>query len=277
MPSLFFGVNVIYSSHSMALNDFQQAFEAVSRATSILIVARANSAPDTIACVTACLHFLDAIGKHPEAVVPGFHRKTAPDFLPHLDEIRSELGAFRNLRLIVDVSRVPLQEFFYDVRDGKLDITLVPKHGAWTPDDLSHEHDRDRCDLIVALDCPDNASLGDIAETHGDLLHRIPVLNIDANPSNERWGTYNLVDATAATTAEILLRLFEAWDGDVRDPIFATALLAGIMAKTNSFRTPSVTPDTLATTAKLVAAGGDRDTVVRGLWRTKDVPTLQLW
>ncbi|MCR4278925.1 MAG: hypothetical protein NUV81_03430 [bacterium] len=261
----------------MALNDTQQAFEAISRAQSILIVSRANPTPDTVASVSALLHFLKLIQKNVTAVIPGFDSSQAPSFLSNSNEVQSTIGALRNLHISVDVSRVPLNEFFYDVRDKKLEITLVPKEGEWSPDDLVHTHDRERFDLIIALDCPDQKSLGSFDTQHTELLYRLPLLNIDASSENERWGQINLVDITSSSTAEILLSLMESWGEEWQNAEIATAILAGMMAKTKSFRTASVTPQTLATTAKLISAGGDRKAVVHGLWRTKNIKTLQLW
>jgi phosphoesterase RecJ-like protein len=71
--------------------------------------------------------------------------------------------------------------------------------------------------------------------------------------------------------------MFDRWNRNLMDEPVATALLAGMISKTQSFRTPNVTPKTLETASKLIAMGAKREEIVHGLWRTKSVPTLRLW
>ena len=57
----------------------------------------------------------------------------------------------------------------------------------------------------------------------------------------------------------------------------ATTLLTGIIAKTHSFKTEQVKPTTLNVASKLVSLGGERDSIVDHLYRTRSVATLKLW
>ncbi len=260
----------------MALNETQQAVEAINRATSILVVSRAHPTPDAVASVTACAAFLRGLGKTVEMLIPGFEPEKAPGFLHGAEQITGELGPMRNLRISVDLSKVPLHEFSYDVQGDTLEITLIPKKGEWKPEHISHTHDHDRFDVIIAVDCPDLQSLGELTKTHSELLHRIPIINIDAAPENEHWGQINIVDLSAVATTEILHSFFEPWKASV-DPDLATCLLTGIISKTRSFQHGNVTPQVLAKTSALIECGADREKIMRGLWRTKKTKALRLW
>ena len=57
----------------------------------------------------------------------------------------------------------------------------------------------------------------------------------------------------------------------------ATALLAGMIAATNSFQSPQVTPQTLELASQLIVRGADRQKVIESLYRTKDIDTLKNW
>jgi phosphoesterase RecJ-like protein len=183
----------------------------------------------------------------------------------------------RAFHVNVNVKDVPLSELMYDVKDGRLDITLVPKTGSWTPQDVAFKHGEDRYDLVIALDAPDQASLGSIAREQADFLYRTTIINVDCSPTNEHWGQLNLVDLNAVATCEVLHDWIVGWNAHLIDEPLATALLAGMIARTKSFRTPNVTPKTLAASSRLVELGAKRADIVQGLWRTRSVETLKLW
>ncbi len=261
----------------MALTQEQQAIELINRAKRILVATKEHATADTLSAVVALLSFLNADKKQVDAVVPGFVAADLPAFLPKHDNISASVGAMRAFLLSLDVQSIPLGELMYDVKDGKLEITVVPKQGEWTPKDISFKHGEDRYDLIIAIDAPDRASLGALAREHADFLYRTPVINIDRDPGNEHWGQLNLVDLTAVATTEVLFGLFDRWNRHLIDEKIATALLAGMIAKTQSFRTNNVTPKTLQVASQLIAMGAKREEIVHGLWRTRSVPTLKIW
>ncbi len=261
----------------MALSQEQQAIELISRAGRILIVTKELATIDAQASVSALLAYLNKQHKQVDAVIPGVDVKAIPTFLPATKEIKPAVGAMRTFLLTLDVSHTPLSELSYDVKNQKLSITVVPKSGEWSPQDIAFKHGEDRYDLVIAVDCPDMASLGLLFQQHADFLYRTPVITIDRDPANEHWGQINLVDLTAVSSSEVLFGMFERWNRHVIDEDIATALLTGMIAKTQSFRTPNVTPKTLQTASQLIAMGARREEIVHGLWRTRSVPVLKLW
>lgn len=261
----------------MTLTPEQQALEHVTRAKRILVITKEHATNDAVAAALAMSLFLKKMGKEADVVVPGFDKTKAPAFLPHLDTIKPAAGAMRAFLLTLDVSNVPLGELLYDVRDKKLEMTIVPKAGEWSPKDLSFKHGEDRYDLVITVDAPDMRSLGKLATDHADFLYRTTIVNIDRDPANEHWGQINIVDLNAVATTEVLFGLFEKWNRNLINDELATALLAGMISKTSSFRAQNVTPKTLAAASQLVAMGARREEIVHGLWRTRSVPTLKIW
>ncbi len=260
----------------MALTPAQQAQELLTRATSVLVVAGDSPSVDRLAAAVACGAFLEKQEKIVDVVVPGFTAEDAPAFLD-VKGVRANVGAVNALRVILDLTKAPLGELMYDVKDGKLDITVVPKDKTWKPNEITVEPSDYRYDLVVALGAPDRTSLGALGRDHADFLHDTPVINIDCSSANEYWGQVNLVDLNAVSVTELLFRFFEHWDRAAVDAPLATALLSGMIAATKSFRTPNVTPKTLALASTLVARGAEREKIVTSLWRTRSVATLKLW
>ena len=261
----------------MALTQEQQAIESITRAKRILVVAKEDAPVDAVASVCGLAGFLKKLNKEVDAVIPSLDTDGLPKFLTNAGIIRSEIGAVRSFEIALNVSKTPMSEITYDVRDEKLIVNVVPKHGEWSPADMTFNHGADRYDLVVALDAPDMASLGGLFKDHADFLYRTTVINIDRDPGNEHWGQLNLVDLTAVSTSEIIYGICERWNRNLIDEDIATALLAGMIAKTQSFRTQNVTPKTLATASQLIAMGARREEIVHGLWRTRTVPTLKMW
>ncbi len=260
----------------MALRPEQQAVELIGRAKNILVTTRENASTDSLSSVIALGLVLKKLNKTFDLVVPGYDSNNHPAYLPKTD-VRSKPGAMRAFHISLDVRQTPLAELLYDVKDGKLEITLVPKQGDWMPKDVAFKHGDDRYDLIIALDSPDMSSLGEIAKTQADFVYRTTIINIDHNGANESWGQVNLVDLNAVSTTEVLFSFLNTWNKSFIDEPIATSILAGMIAKTKSFRTPNVTPKTLKTSSELVSLGAKRGEIVAGLWRTQSVSNLKLW
>ncbi|MEN9558603.1 MAG: hypothetical protein RL141_972 [Candidatus Parcubacteria bacterium] len=260
----------------MALTAAQQAQESLMRASTILVLAGDHASTDRLAAAVACGMFLEKMKKTVDVMVPGFQKESAPRFLD-TKNVRSAVGPLKALHITLDVKNTPLGELSYDVKDGRLDIAVVPKERTWKPNEVVVRHGENRYDLIVALGAADQSSLGALGRDHADFVQETTVINIDCSPTNEHWGQVNLVDMNAVSVTEILFRFFEHWDRNQVDTPIATALLAGMIAATKSFRTPNVTPKTLTLASALVARGAEREKIVTSLWRTRSIPTLKLW
>ncbi|HEU0050625.1 MAG TPA: DHH family phosphoesterase [Patescibacteria group bacterium] len=260
----------------MALPPEQQAIELISRAKSILVLGKENPSTDTISSVVGLGLLLQKLNKTFDLVLPQWDPKQYPSFLPTVP-VQAELGPMRTFHLSVNVEQVPLSELMYDVRNNKLEITLIPKQGEWSPSDVTFSPGEDRYDLVIALDCPDVHVLGDGVRRYADFLYRATAINIDHHATNEFWGQLNLVDLNASSTTEVLYHWLASWNKAMIDESLATSLLSGILAETKGFRTNRISPRTLLAAADLVSLGADREKITQGLWRTRSISTLRLW
>ncbi len=261
----------------MALTQEQQAIELISRAKHILLITREHPSVDAMASLVAMTQLLTALKKSFDAVAQGVDKKTLPSFLEPIGSLLSSVGPLRAFHVRVNVNEVPLSELTYTVKDGVLDMTLVPKTGTWSPQDVSFRHGEERYDLVMAFGVPDLASLGALTQTHSDFLYRTPIINVDHASTNEHWGQVNMVDLNAASVTETLTHWIFEWNKTLVHEPMATALLAGMIAETHGFRTARVTPRTLTTASELMAMGAKRQEITHGLWRTRTVPALKLW
>jgi bifunctional oligoribonuclease and PAP phosphatase NrnA len=130
-------------------------------------------------------------------------------------------------------------------------------------------------DLTWMLDTATPARVGAIAEEHGAELAERPLLIVDHHVTNDGEGSLNLIDPTAASTADLLFRLLRAM-GLAVSAEAATCLYMGLLTDTQSFQTSSTTPQTLHTAAELIAAGADMRAVVAAVYFSIPISTLRL-
>ena len=128
--------------------------------------------------------------------------------------------------------------------------------------DVFHEPPADVADrTLVFLDC------GNIDRMPVDFLRRdgARILNIDHHHDNTRFGTVNLVDTEASSTAEIVWRLAKLLDLRITLEI-ATALYVGLITDTGKFMYENTDPDSHRMAAELIEAGVNVDEIYRRLY-----------
>src|SRR5213078_2430928 len=92
----------------------------------------------------------------------------------------------------------------------------------------------------------------------------------------DNFGTANLVDVTAAASAELVSRVIDAL-GVRWTPAMATAALVGIMTDTGSFQYPSTDRRALERASLLREAGADLQAITYNIYRNKRFEALRLW
>jgi phosphoesterase RecJ-like protein len=125
-------------------------------------------------------------------------------------------------------------------------------------------------DLVVTVD------FGSVDRAKFALPARPTLVNIDHHASNDNFGTANLVDVTAAASAELVSRVIDAL-GIKWTPEMATAALVGIMTDTGSFQFPSTDARALDRAARLREAGADLQAITYNIFRNKRFEALRLW
>ena len=125
-------------------------------------------------------------------------------------------------------------------------------------------------DLVVTVD------FGSVDRAKFALPARPTLVNIDHHAANDNFGTANLVDVTAAASAELVSRVVDAL-GIKWTPEMATAALVGIMTDTGSFQFPSTDARALDRAARLREAGADLQAITYNIFRNKRFEALKLW
>lgn len=263
--------------HAVPKKEHRQYFDLVAKSEHVLIAIPKEWSIDAVATALALSKALTAQGAHVDVVADGFSVRKDVAFLPGADAVKNEIGRLRKFVIELDASDTKVGELSYDMKGDKLRIFVTPKSGAFTEKDVSTRAAKYRYDVIVTIDAPDLASLGSVFERHSDMFFEVPLVNIDNDAGNEKYGNVNVVDITATSCAEIVHRMYKDADTEVLDEDIATCLLTGLISKTHSFKTPTVTPGTLAYASELISAGARRGDIIQHLYRTRSLSTLKLW
>lgn len=259
------------------LTQEQQIFEQIKKANNILITFRKTWNGDSVASALAMFLFLKKLGKEVNIAAEKFDSGKLFSFLPAYNEIKNSVDNLRKFIISLDITNTKVDQIKYKIEDNTLNFIISPKDGLFTEDDISSRSSGFKYDLIIALDTADLESLGQIYDNDTEFFYKTPIINIDHHSENEEFGQINFIELTAVATGEILFSLFESYSRDLIDEDVATCLLAGMISKTRSFKTPNVTPKALLTASQLISMGARREEIVNHLYRSRPINVLKLW
>ncbi|MCA1294178.1 bifunctional oligoribonuclease/PAP phosphatase NrnA [Paenibacillus sp. alder61] len=125
---------------------------------------------------------------------------------------------------------------------------------------------------IICVDCADFRRTGKSSHYFAE---NAEILNIDHHPTNDGYGTCNLIVPHAAATVEILFDLI-AFMGMSLDKDAATLIYTGLLTDTGGFRYSNTTPKVMATASKLLEYGVDGPGLSELLLEQMTLPQLRL-
>lgn len=259
----------------MELTPKQQALELINKAKHILI-APGRPDGDSVGSAIALHLALNQLDKKVDTITLDPIAEVFK-FLPAIDQFKTEFKDTQDFIISLNCSKSSAEKLSYNTKDGKLNIVITPKGDGFKPEDVTFSEGNFPFDLIITLDAADFDQVGMLYEKNPKLFQSIPVINIDHHASNDYYGTVNLVDLTATSTAEILVGLIEALGPSLINEDIATALLAGIINDTGSFQHSNTTPKSLTIAAQMVGFGARQQEIIKHFFKTKQFPTLKLW
>ncbi len=126
---------------------------------------------------------------------------------------------------------------------------------------------------LLALDCGNERRIG--PEYKEILAASANVVDIDHHHDNSRFGSANLIDGHASSTAEILSHVFEKLGVELT-PEVAEALYVGLVTDTGRFQYRTTSAEALRLAAQLVDAGASISKVYELVFESQPYGKLQL-
>ncbi|PCI25670.1 hypothetical protein COB57_00420 [Candidatus Peregrinibacteria bacterium] len=168
-------------------------------------------------------------------------------------------------------------------RGKKCDIACTdtaPPQLSFLPhtENIIHEFNIKDYDAIIICDAAarDMAGFNDIYPELYNGTSGLPVLNIDHHPTNDNYGTINIVRTEAASTTVILTQIFMKMGWEIPASA-ATCFLTGIYTDTGSFMHSNTDPLTLKTASYLMKKGANLSLIRKKIFKTTNISTLKLW
>ncbi len=127
-------------------------------------------------------------------------------------------------------------------------------------------------DLAIVVD---SGSL-DRLERRLPLIDGKKVWNIDHHITNAFYGDYQNVDSVAASTCEIVYRIFDEFGFEI-DKSIAEAIYTGVSTDTGNFMYSNTSADTFHIAANLLGYDIDRDKLVRYLYQSNKRSKIELF
>lgn len=125
---------------------------------------------------------------------------------------------------------------------------------------------------VICVDCADFARVGLTKQYfEEDAL----ILNIDHHPTNDGYGTVNIIKPDAAATAEILFDFVGQFPIEV-DKAAATAIYTGLLTDTGGFRYANTSPNVMTTASKLLEYGVDGPMLAQILLEQVTLPQVRI-
>jgi phosphoesterase RecJ-like protein len=263
----------------MESSPLQQIVNLIQKSEDILLLTHANPDGDAVGSALGLLLALRKLGKKVTAA-SGDAIPLNLSFLPSLENIEKSIAGVNDL-----VISIPVEEdeasLTSKVEDGKLQIVIHSNGKPLDSSAVEFSAGEADYDLIICVDTPDLQQLGKLFESNPSIFYETPVVNIDHHPSNSGFGKVNLIDATAASASEIVLRVIRSleaeFDKKLMDADIATLILAGVITDTGSFQNANTTPRSMEVSADLIEAGGRQQEIIQHVYKTKQLSTLKLW
>lgn len=178
--------------------------------------------------------------------------------LCHVQPDADTIGSGLALALVLHRRGIPVWVSFAEPAELPATMRTLPGvHYLVPPADVPAE-----VDLLVSVDCGSAGRLGALADR---LAGAATTLVFDHHRSNTRFGTINVIDASAESTTSLIARLLDTWQEPI-DAEVAHCLYAGLVTDTGSFRW--VRPGTHHLAERLLATGIDGAEITRSLMDT---------
>ncbi|AHV97817.1 DHH family phosphoesterase [Paenibacillus sabinae] len=125
---------------------------------------------------------------------------------------------------------------------------------------------------VICVDCADFQRVG---QTQRYFDPNALIVNIDHHPTNNGYGTVQLIKPDAAATAEILFDLLKQfdihWDADI-----ATAIYTGLLTDTGGFRYANTSPKVMEIASELLSLGVNGPELAETLLEEMTLPQLKI-
>lgn len=198
-------------------------------------------------------------------------------FLGELPKIHTLFGKENEL-IIKVLARTSKPKALRYEKDGEdLTIYISGQNGQIPEQDVVVTGAITDFDAFIMMGVKVYEKLGLLHEKSPEVLHNRTKVVISNLIDQEYYGAINWVEPNILSMSEMVAMLLDDRLSSMNSTRTMTALLTGIIARTQSFRDPRTTPQTLSLAARLVKLGAEQQRIIQHLFKTKSFNLLLLW
>lgn len=245
----------------MEPNNKQQVTEIIKNAKNVVITTVKNPGVDEITSALGLSLMLKKLEKHVNLIVSGQLPKGV-DFVVGNEKFESSADGTRDF--VIEFDRNKVDKLRYKKEEDVVKIFLTPYRSAISKDDFRFNQGDYNVDAIVVIGATKKDEVDTAITSKSRLMHDANVVGI-ATKDNSSLPGIGWSEPTASSTAEMLVSISEALQGNLLDAKSSTALLTGIIAATDHFTNKATTPKVMTMAAQLMAAGADQQMIMAEL------------
>ncbi len=254
------------------MTEIQTIIKSINTAKQIAIILPKQANIDLVSSAVGLATALPS----KSATIFGIEPASLP-FIKNEPKIYSALNSGSQLAIKISSKNAQPGELRYEKANDGLTVFITPKEGQFKESDVTVLPGAANFDLVIILGAPNLEAIDSLYTENTKLFFETLHINIDINPTNEFFGSINFVQTTASSVSEVVMDILEAMSGKISSEVVSTALLAGIISQTSSFRDPKTTPQAMLKASRLVEAGAKQQDIIQHLFKTKPLSLLQLW
>lgn len=259
-------------------NKYKQVIEVINKYNNILLVSKTKLNPDIFSSLIILKNLLTTFNKN----VNIMNFPNIPANLEFLNElIYNTENLNNNLKVEINLDEIELENISYSKDKNKLFIDLKPKSNNQKQPIkiINNEIDAkivDNFDLIICVGAKNLNELGTFYKNNMDMIYNTPIINIDINPQNELFGSFNLVQVKKSSITEITMSIMKELNQKITKE-YATLILTGIITSTENFQNFRTTPNAFELSAYLISQGAMQQEIIKNIYKTKSLETLKNW
>jgi len=238
-------------------SEVAKAKELLDKAREVVILTHENPSADSIGSALALSLGLPSLGKTVTVACPDTITVELSNFVGANKVIQKISN--KNFIISLDYIDGSIEKVSYNIEGDKFNLVIEHRSGfePFSKDKVHYSYGGTNADLLITVGTIHLGVLGALYEENKELFSGKPVINIDCQHNNSKYGQVNLVNSASSSTAELVANLLADFGAELTADI-ASNLLNALYSATSNFQSPMVTARTFELASSLLRAGGKR-------------------
>ena len=248
---------------NIASDQINQFRSLLDQSQEVAIFVPKNPTLDDMAASLSLYLALSSRGKGVQVICP---TPTTVEFshLIGVDKVKNSLNggtSGRNLVISFPYQEGSIEKVSYNIENDTFNLVIEPREGypTVTSDMIQYAHSGGNVDFIITIGTAKLANLDNNYNNNQAIFSEKPVINIDSNAQNQRFGRINIVETNVSSISELTASLLSGLGFNL-DADLATNLLYGITSGSQNFSSNTTSAYTFEVAALCLRSGAKKPT-----------------